>query len=333
MRGDYDILCEVGSVVWASSVVGAGWRRGLGPTGWLPTPSMLRAVRSSDLLFQWFASPAAPVVAARLCGKPALVVAGGYDVAAVPEIGYGLMLEPRSRWMGMLTLSLASRVLCLSRFAQAEVLRWAPRARAAIAYLGLSADLYPAGDSPRAQVVTIGAVCKDYLERKGLTTFARTSRLLPDVTFVLMGKHLEPSAVSALRELGGSNLVLPGYLPEADLKRVLRESAVYAQLSLHEGFGYALAEAMLCGCTPVVTGCGALPEVTAGCGLTVPPGDPQATAQAVASALAAGRRPEARQRIVTGFSLAARRERLRAEVGRLVKGGPGSWISPRTSDA
>lgn len=314
MRGDYDILSELGPVVWSSSVVGPGWRRGLGPTGWLPSRAMLRLVRDCDLVFQWFATPAAPMVAARLCRKAGIVVAGGYDVAAVQEIGYGLMLEPRSRWMGRLTLRLAHRVLCLSQYAAGEVRRWAPRARASVAYLGLSVEGYPVGDAPRRQVVTIGAVSNDYLDRKGLVTFAQASRALPDVAFILVGKHVEASAVARLRELGGDNLTLTGYLPEPDLKRVLRESAVYAQLSLHEGFGYALAEAMLSGCTPVVTACGALPEVAGDSGLVVPPRDPRAAAQAIAQLLASAGHRRARARIANEFPLTRRRGQLRAEV-------------------
>src|SRR6185503_9877264 len=111
--------------------------------------------------------------------------------------------------------------LCLSRYSETEVRRWAPRARTSVAYLGLAAESYPRGDAPRRQVVTIGAVCDDYLERKGLTTFARASRVLPDVAFVLVGKHVEARAVEHLRELGGDNLRLTGFLPETDLKRVL----------------------------------------------------------------------------------------------------------------
>jgi glycosyltransferase involved in cell wall biosynthesis len=165
-------------------------------------------------------------------------------------------------------------------------------------------------------VVTIGAICGAYLDRKGLTTFARASRLLPDARFVLIGTHVEPAAVSLLQDLGGPNLTLPGYLPESDLKHVLRESSVYAQLSLHEGFGYAVAEAMLSGCTPVVTACGALPEVVGDSGLVVPPQDPAAAALAIADALS-NQRVRPRARIAARFALDSRRDQLHALVASL----------------
>jgi glycosyltransferase involved in cell wall biosynthesis len=320
MRGDYELLSELGRVVWATSRVGPGWRRGLGPTGWLPTRAMLKLVCESDLVFQWFATPVAPVVAARLCRTPAIVVAGGYDVAAVKEIGYGLMLDRRTRTMGTLTLRLADRVLAFSDFAQREVKRWAPGSNVGVAYLGLRVQDYPRGEAPaRPQVVTVGAICHDYLERKGLTTFARTSRLLPDVAFVLVGKHLEPPAVTTLRELGGENLKLTGYLSDAELRSVLRESAVYAQLSRHEGFGYAVAEAMLSGCTPVVTTAGALPEVVGDSGLVIPPDDVHAAAKAISSALSMARAESGRNRIAQHFAVERRQELLRLETSALLR--------------
>ncbi|MEO7555918.1 MAG: glycosyltransferase, partial [Acidimicrobiales bacterium] len=48
----------------------------------------------------------------------------------------------------------------------------------------------------------------------------------------------------------------------------LWSSQVYAQLSWHEAFGVSVAEAMLCGCTPVVTDVPALQEVAGRWALT-----------------------------------------------------------------
>src|SRR5262249_52052304 len=99
MRGDWHTLSEFGDVEWHSSVVGPGWRPGLGPSGWLPSLAVLAAVRRADLVFQWFATPSAVVFAARLLRKPSIIIAGGYDVASVPEIGYGQMCHRRTRLM------------------------------------------------------------------------------------------------------------------------------------------------------------------------------------------------------------------------------------------
>ncbi|MGH9945490.1 MAG: glycosyltransferase family 4 protein, partial [Pyrinomonadaceae bacterium] len=50
-----------------------------------------RLVAEHDLVFGWFASwhTFLPLLFARLAGKPSLLVIGGYDLANLPEDGYG----------------------------------------------------------------------------------------------------------------------------------------------------------------------------------------------------------------------------------------------------
>jgi glycosyltransferase involved in cell wall biosynthesis len=61
--------------------------------------------------------------------------------------------------------------------------------------------------------------------------------------------------------------------------------------SYHEGFCVPVVEGLRAGCIPLATSAGNLPAITAGLGRLVPPGDPQALAETLASlgrALAAG---------------------------------------------
>ena len=74
-----------------------------------------------------------------------------------------------------------------------------------------------------------------------------------------------------------------GYLPHADLLRLMRECDVFLMPSFGEGFPNSLLEAMAAGLTPVVTPVGAVPEiVTDGQdGLVIPAGDAEALAGAI----------------------------------------------------
>ena len=319
VAADLAALQQEFEVTWAPCLEGPGWRRGLGPTGWLPSRAMVQRARSSDVVVQWFAVPAAPMVAARLSRRRSLLITAGYDVAAVPQIGYGRMVGQRTRRMGQLALTLATRILSISRSNQAEVRRWAPWVRPELLYLGFEAASFQPSVK-RPIVMTVGSVRDDYLLRKGLLTFARTSRLLPHLPFLLVGKHLNDTAVALLRREGGANLELTGALDDASLRRRLGEAAVYAQLSRHEAFGCAVAEAMLSGCTPVVTGCGALPEVAGDAGYYVPADDPPAAANAVQTALEKPTGVASRTRIERLFPRSARHqglvERLSSLLGR-----------------
>jgi glycosyltransferase involved in cell wall biosynthesis len=82
-------------------------------------------------------------------------------------------------------------------------------------------------------------------------------------------------------------------------------SALAVVPSLYEGFGLPAGEAMACGVPLVATTGGGLSEVVGDAGLTVPPGDPEAMADAIRTLLSAPERREAMGR--------AGRERVCAE--------------------
>jgi glycosyltransferase involved in cell wall biosynthesis len=72
---------------------------------------------------------------------------------------------------------------------------------------------------------------------------------------------------------------------QALLMDVLRESKVYCQISFTECFGMTVLEAMACGCVPVVSNRGALPEVVGFSGVIVPYGGVMETAYAINRAM------------------------------------------------
>jgi glycosyltransferase involved in cell wall biosynthesis len=82
------------------------------------------------------------------------------------------------------------------------------------------------------------------------------------------------------------------------------------QASRHEGFGLAVAEAMLAGCVPVVVNATAMPEVVGDAGVLIESQQPQEVADGVRRALELG--PDAnraaRERILTSFPMASRRD-------------------------
>ena len=82
--------------------------------------------------------------------------------------------------------------------------------------------------------------------------------------------------------------------------------------------GLALAEAMLAGCTPVVTPAGAIPEVAGSVGEYAAYGDVAATTAAIERAFASPRPQAARDRIATEFTLERRRLGIVQVVERLL---------------
>jgi glycosyltransferase involved in cell wall biosynthesis len=96
---------------------------------------------------------------------------------------------------------------------------------------------------------------------------AAASRL-PDVRFVFVGKWHD-DAIAELRAIASENVEFTGWLSDEELRDMYRRAAVYVQASRHEGFGLAVAEAMLAGCVPVVMGVTAMPEVVGDAGVLI----------------------------------------------------------------
>ena len=103
------------------------------------------------------------------------------------------------------------------------------------------------------------------------------------------------------------------------LLQYYQKAKVYCQLSTQESFGVALAEAMACGCVPVVTRKYSLPEVVGDTGFYVPYNDPETTAEAIKKALRSDKGAKARERVKKKFSEEQREKRLLQEIIEIIK--------------
>lgn len=279
-----------------------------------------RAVRECDLVFGWFASwhTLFPVLMAQAQGKPSVLAAGGYDVANMPEIGYGSMRGGFKRWTARTALGRASRALPFSEAARAETLKaGVPPERVTTCYLGVPAAP-PLAVAKEKLVITVGNVDRDNVQRKGLEPFVRAAALMPEVRFAVIGAWRD-EAVDDLKRFAPANVEFTGWVDEASLRDMMGRAKVYVQASRHEGFGLAAAEAMLQQCIPVVTRAGSLPEVAGDEGVYAESNEPAEVARAVLTALTldASWGQRARERILREFPVERRREKLFALIDEL----------------
>lgn len=289
--------------------------------GTITDAAMWQAVARSDAVFAWFSTCAPVLIIAALLRKPSLLIGGGADAVSMPEIGYGLNRQNRRQYfLQTLGFRLASRILPFSEASRSSILQLPGlrSTRVQTLYLGIDCDYFTPGDAKLDQVVTVGYVTEGNLRRKGIVTFVEAARLNSDIAHCLVGKPVHQHAVDHLTAMLPPNAAYVGHLTPDQLLETYRRAAVYGQLSLHEGFGMALAEAMACACVPVVTDRGAIPEVVGDTGLYVSPEDPQAAAAAIRMVIRSPERAilgrRARERIVTLFPLARRREGLQRAI-------------------
>ena len=292
--------------------------------------AIVRGLRRADVVVGWWASwhTFVPFTLAWLMRKPSLLIVGGFDVAAVPEVGFGYQLGGFRRWASRWIIARADALVTNSNYSREEIARnigAGMAARVEVIHHGMPD---PFGELPPAPegtpvALTVGGVSQLTLEQKGQRPFVDAARLVPDARFVQAGAFLEEEAAAVLRGRAGDNVELRGWVEQADLERLYREASVYVQASWHEGFGMAIAEAMLAGCVPVVRTAGSMPEVVGDAGVLIDSSEPEAIADGVREALSRGEdgRRAARERIVEAFPLSARHRRLQAVVDRLLRTG------------
>jgi glycosyltransferase involved in cell wall biosynthesis len=283
------------------------------PGRWANPLDVLRGVSRADVVFGWFASwhTFFPITLAWLLRKPSVLIIGGFDTADMPDIGYGYQQGGLRRWASRWIMRRAGRLITNSSYSLTEIERNTPipPSRVTVVHHGVPDPFGEVPPEKERLALTVGAIDRGTLVQKGQLPFVQAARELPEVRFVFAGKWLD-DAVSELRAVAPGNVELTGWLSDEDLLALYRRAAVYVQASRHEGFGLAVAEAMLAGCVPVVMNATAMPEVVGDAGVLIESQRPQDVAAGIARALALG--PEAnrsaRERILTTFPMASRRE-------------------------
>ena len=274
-------------------------------------------VLRTDLNYSWFALgyARAAVRISKLVHKKSIVVAGGFDVASIPELDYGMARSGRDVKRTRYVLENATRILAVSKATEEDVLRLAEDANVDVVYHGFDSDEYSPRGEKENLVLTVAKVSDQNLRLKGLSTFIEASRRMRDTKFVIVGEY-DKRIAETIRKDSQRNLFLTGRLSTGELLEYYRKAQAYCQLSYHESFGCALAEAMLCECVPVVTNRGAIPEVAGDAGIYVEYGNVEETVEVISKALESDNGSEARDRIVRTFPLSKRKEAIRKAIER-----------------
>jgi glycosyltransferase involved in cell wall biosynthesis len=214
----------------------------------------------------WFAAPTYGAVTAAAChefGVPLLVVAGGFDVASDPSLGFGAAVGGwRSRSVRMV-LESAADVWAFSDAARGAIEALADPRRLAVVAPAVDTAFFrppPAGrgserqrERERLVVSTCAAITPVSLRQKGVDRVIAAARRLPDVAFVVTGRLDAGAPVQTWARAAPANVTFAGYVSREALRDLYARAAVAAQLSRHEGFGVAAVEAAAMGCHLVTT--------------------------------------------------------------------------------
>lgn len=272
----------------------------------------------SRAVLSWFADASYyPTKICRYLGKGNVVVVAGYDVACIPEIGYGALIEPRVKERVEWVLRNASKVVAVDQGLIDDLKRhFSDDFGAGVLPTGYDHERYQPGSKKELMVLSVCSADGRKGLVKGIDVFAECARKMPDVPFVLIGTRR-----SALPFMGNipDNLRIIEQLPAEEIVPYYQKAKVYCQLSMREGLPNAVCEAMLCDCVVVGSDVQGIRTAVGEMGYLVPYGDADAACEALRKALK-NEGVGGRSRIISNFSLGKRKEGLLETLERTING-------------
>jgi glycosyltransferase involved in cell wall biosynthesis len=309
VRTDLEILTKHFNVKKMQLITFIVPRRGRDPLVFF---KLVKGILSADVVYAWWADLNAFFLTlfCTILGKKSVVVVGGYEVAYVPQMDYGSMLEWRSACVVKCVLRFAHRILAVSRFSRREIRNYVTDGKVELLYLGVDCERFkPCGEKQNDLVLMVGPIAKQDIKIHGLDTFVKAAELLPKTKFLAIG--LSKDAINSLSRSSPPNVTLMGIIAQKDLIPYYQRARVYCQLSFRESFGMSLAEAMCSECVPVVTkDGGAMSEVVGNTGFFARFGEATNVAEMIMRALKSEKGIEARERIIKHFSAIGRETAL-----------------------
>ena len=275
--------------------------------------NMIKGVLWADLTFSWFVGIHAfwAVRLSKIFKKKSIVVVGGYDVVKVPEIEYGALLNPKSARKVKFILENVDKVLTVDESLKRDAIKNLGVAGKNIQTVPTGYDyekFKPKGDKQNLIITVSGGDSWGRVRLKGLDTFVKSAKFLPDVKFLVIG--IKGDALKKLQDIAPSNVEFLDPLSQDELISYYQQAKVYCQLSMREGLPNALCEAMLCECVPVGTDVQGVRTAIGDNGFYVPYGDEKATAEAIKKALNSDKGKEARERIKNLFPIERREKEM-----------------------
>ena len=272
VEDDLQLLQRIANVKWVCS------------KGFLAIVKLKWAMLFRKVGIAWFASVYSGVMVffSRLFRKESVIIIGGADVISDSRLGYGLLLSGWKRPIVRYAIRNATKVLPTSYYLKEAALQLCDYkgANLQVCFPGLDSQFWSLGRSRDDHVLSV-AYCDtiDRISVKGIDLVLETARQMGEVSFRIVG--VTPEVLSQVTVSIPENVQIRPPLERDTLLGEYQQAAIYLQLSRVESFGIATAEAMLCGCIPVVSDVGGLPETVGNVGCIVPREDVTATGSAV----------------------------------------------------
>lgn len=267
-----------------------------------------------------------PALIARIRRKPCFIITGGTDCVSFPSLRYGHFAKQPLATITRLSFRLCTHILPVhaslmrsrNTFQQNDpvdqgVLSFMPHLHKPVTEIsnGYDPDAWPFSKHAERPVDVVTVCSNDRrpstLRLKGVSFLLDIAYRRPKLRFRVIGISGAPVTNAP------ANVEFLPPVANQELPQYYGGAKVYAQLSLSEGFPNALCEAMLCGCTPLVSAVAAMPMIVGDAGGVLGNQDPENAAEQLDLALAkaaSGPDMAARARIALHFTESMRQEKL-----------------------
>lgn len=215
-----------------------------------------------------------PVVLGKILKKPVFIILHGTDCCSFPEIGYGNLRGGLLRFLSKVSYRYATRLLPVSESLIQTTNTYFDPSRPKV--LGLKNEfpclsynyqVIPNGfdtlfwTRPEHIVKEPGSFLtvaspKQFV-RKGIDLILEVARDFPKCKFYIVGSP-EPQKEKFIKP---GNVFFLGSMTAGQLKEYYGKTQFYLQLSVFEGFGCSLCEAMLCECIPIGSNANYIPGI------------------------------------------------------------------------
>lgn len=206
----------------------------------------------------------------KIKGEKSYIILNGTDSVGVDEWDYGHLRKGLLKWCCKKSYEWCSGLLPVSsslidtynsyvfspprRLGISAINDWRKTPYQVI-YNGFDTDFWCIDEQAERKLNTFITVISstNRIYHKGVDLILEMAQAFPDREFRIVG----------IKEISGAppNVKFYGFLNKKELRQVYQSSGYYLQLSVWEGFGCALCEAMLCGCIPIVSEVNMLPEI------------------------------------------------------------------------
>ena len=267
-----------------------------------------------------------PALIGKLFNVPVLIILHGTDCASIPSVGYGSLRNPMVKRILGMSYKWASTLLPVSsslvntdnqyyksKNENRQGLNFfypMLKTKINVVFNGLDSSFWKIGTSEeRKEKSFVTVFSKSQFVLKGGDLILKIAEVFPNYTFNLVGLE-KPEYI----ENHSDNVVFLGRKTQSELLEIYNMNSYYLQLSIFEGFGMSLCEAMLCGCIPIGSKVNMIPEIISSCGIIVEERSEENLISAISECiLIVGKeeyRQKARNRIIDNYDISIRAKRL-----------------------